>query len=226
MNQPRRRTILPGAETRACGRDSHKRLLPSANWSRPRRMCQALRESTSVRILWSSPRNCDKIDMLSAHYPICLVASSPTQSSSAQPPPQPAFAMQILPTIALLAAAVQCAQAAPERKLLRTGYDSPIDFSTITGSTAGDATAALSSITNLLPSSGTSGVFPVFSDDGQRPCRTELPHGWQCAAVDRQLVLDYERPLLAESTDRKHWDWHRHQQPHGPRGHCHGLFDW
>ncbi|KAK1942531.1 hypothetical protein P3T76_006033 [Phytophthora citrophthora] len=42
--------------------------------------------------------------------------------------------MNLLSTFAIFAIAIQCATAAStERKLLRSGYDSPIDFSTITG---------------------------------------------------------------------------------------------
>ncbi|KAF4315136.1 hypothetical protein G195_011259 [Phytophthora kernoviae 00238/432] len=42
--------------------------------------------------------------------------------------------MKVLSTLALLVVTVQYALAAsPERKLLRSGYDSPIDFSTLTG---------------------------------------------------------------------------------------------
>jgi hypothetical protein len=47
--------------------------------------------------------------------------------------------MQILSTLAVFALAVQCTVAAPERQLLRSGYDSPIDFSTLTG--GGDSAA-------------------------------------------------------------------------------------
>ncbi|GMF35269.1 unnamed protein product [Phytophthora lilii] len=43
--------------------------------------------------------------------------------------------MQILSTLAFLVIAAQCVLASPERKLLRSGYDSPIDFSTLTGGT-------------------------------------------------------------------------------------------
>ncbi|KAG2876480.1 hypothetical protein PC116_g28200 [Phytophthora cactorum] len=69
--------------------------------------------------------------------------------------------MQLFSIIALLAAAVHCVQAIPERKLLRTGYNSGLDFSTLTGSTAGGTTGTLSSVTSLLPtSSGTSGILP------------------------------------------------------------------
>ncbi|KAG1683845.1 hypothetical protein DVH05_012727 [Phytophthora capsici] len=69
--------------------------------------------------------------------------------------------MKLVSTIALVATAVHCAQAAPERKLLRTGYGSDLDFSTLTESTASDISAALSSTTNLLPTgSGTSAILP------------------------------------------------------------------
>ncbi|POM73075.1 Hypothetical protein PHPALM_10114 [Phytophthora palmivora] len=43
--------------------------------------------------------------------------------------------MQLISTLALLAIAVQCVLASPERKLLRSGYDTPVDFSTLTGGT-------------------------------------------------------------------------------------------
>ncbi|KAG1686067.1 hypothetical protein DVH05_007162 [Phytophthora capsici] len=41
--------------------------------------------------------------------------------------------MNLLSTFAIFAIAVQCVTASPERKLLRSGYDSPVDFAAITG---------------------------------------------------------------------------------------------
>lgn len=43
--------------------------------------------------------------------------------------------MKILSTLAIIALAVQCTLAAPERKLLREGYDTPIHFSDLAGLT-------------------------------------------------------------------------------------------
>ncbi|POM68619.1 Hypothetical protein PHPALM_15205 [Phytophthora palmivora] len=43
--------------------------------------------------------------------------------------------MQLMSTLTLLATVVQCVLASPERKLLRSGYDTPVDFSTLTGGT-------------------------------------------------------------------------------------------
>uniref|UniRef100_H3H807 RxLR effector protein n=1 Tax=Phytophthora ramorum TaxID=164328 RepID=H3H807_PHYRM len=49
--------------------------------------------------------------------------------------------MKLLSTLAFLVIAAQCTLAAPERKLLRSGYESPVDFSTLTGGGATDPTS-------------------------------------------------------------------------------------
>ncbi|EGZ08052.1 hypothetical protein PHYSODRAFT_306147 [Phytophthora sojae] len=55
--------------------------------------------------------------------------------------------MQLLSTLAFLAVAVQCAVAAPERNLLRSGYDRPINFSDL----ADLKTAASNPMTHQQP---------------------------------------------------------------------------
>ncbi|KAG7375537.1 hypothetical protein PHYPSEUDO_000728 [Phytophthora pseudosyringae] len=66
--------------------------------------------------------------------------------------------MQLLSTLALLAIAAQCVLASPERKLLRSGYDAPIDFSTITG--GGDA--ATSTAQQQQNDHGTDAALPAL----------------------------------------------------------------
>ncbi|KAE8996264.1 hypothetical protein PR003_g20343 [Phytophthora rubi] len=110
--------------------------------------------------------------------------------------------MQLLSTVAFLALAVQCAVAAPERNLLRSGYDKPINFSDLKGLTGapsytsthqqpnGGSSTTPSSVDSTpkgkLPSGASS--LPHDKKSGVSPDTKSLPAGGSGNNHDKNIV--------------------------------------
>jgi hypothetical protein len=94
--------------------------------------------------------------------------------------------MKIVSTLAFMALAIQFTLAAPERKLLRAGYDSPIDFSDLTSlaDTSTDSTTKKQGSPAALP-----GIDSI-TKDGVLPSSDSLPIGEVSSLGKKALPTD------------------------------------
>ncbi|ETO82989.1 hypothetical protein F444_02938 [Phytophthora nicotianae P1976] len=92
--------------------------------------------------------------------------------------------MKLLSTLALVVLAAQCTLAAPERKLLRAGYDNPIDFSNLSG--LSDVTTDSTTKKYGLPATAP-GVDSI-TKGGVLPNTNSLPVGTGSSGLGKNII--------------------------------------